>query len=151
MIQTTMAQVGRYAAMHPAFAEAFRALREQGEAPWKAGVTEVDGKALYINALAYETREAEPLYEAHRQYVDVMYLLEGEETVAYCPLESLDEITTPYDADGDALLGRSSAAPSRVAFKPGDVAIFFPEDAHCPGLRREAPAQVKKLIAKVRL
>jgi biofilm protein TabA len=152
VIHTTLAQLDRYAAIHPAFAQAFAALKKKVQEPFAAGRTEVDGEALFINAFSYETREASvSQMEAHRQYVDMMFVMSGKEKIAYCPLEKLTEIITPYSEDGDALLAKLPSAYDCITMEVGDVAIFFPEDAHCPGLKFSEKQQVEKMVVKVRL
>lgn len=151
MIQTTIGRLARYAAVHPRFETAFAAIRRLAEADFQTGVTELDGRDVFVNAIAYETRPREgSLFEAHRAYIDVMYLKSGREAIEWCPTEKLSDITTPYDAGDDALLA-SLQPGSRLYMQPGDIAVFFPEDAHCPGLDWDAKQNVEKYIVKVRV
>lgn len=151
MIQTTIGQLARYEAVHPRFKTVFAAVRRLAEAEFKAGVTELDGRDIFVNAVTYETHPREgSVFEAHRAYIDVMYLKSGCEAIEWCPTEKLAEITAPYDAGGDALLAALQPG-SRLCMQPGDIAVFFPEDAHCPGLRWDGAQNVEKYIVKVRV
>ena len=151
MIQTTIGQLDQYVAAHPRFETAFAAIRRLAEADFQAGVTEIDGRDVYVNAIAYETRPREgSQFEAHRAYIDVMYLKSGREAIEWCPTERLTEITAPYDAAGDALLAALQPG-TRLYMQPGDIAVFFPADAHCPGLQWEDKQNVEKYIVKVRV
>lgn len=50
----------------------------------------------------YITKEVnENSYEAHRDYIDIQYLISGEEVVKSLPLEYLNEIK-PYNKEIDA-------------------------------------------------
>ncbi len=152
MIQTTIQNADAYASVHPRFAKALEALRTLAREPFEKGRHEVNGTELFINALEYDTKpESQSVMEAHRRYVDIMYLLEGEETIGTCNVDTLREITHPYDETGDALLAALEAPFTRLHMRAGDVAILLPEDAHAPGMDAAGTSHVKKLIAKVLL
>ena len=89
--------------------------------------------------------------EGHRAYVDVMYVLEGEERIEYMPIQEITCITKEYDPEGDCFLAKPEPTASQIHAAAGDVMIFFPEDAHAPGLNWCETKGVKKLIAKVLL
>lgn len=103
---------------------------------------------ITVNRAAYNTATKKaPLFEAHRQYVDVMFMAEGEEALYYLPLAEAE--MGEYDASIDASIGPLSNNAARFHFCAGQFAIFYPEDAHCPGQLYNMPSRVKKLIAKV--
>jgi len=152
MIQTNVENLNRYSALNPYFPAAFAALKELAEKPFVKGRHEVDGDNIYVNAIEYDTHPLEgALAEAHVQYIDVMWLVSGQEQLAYYPTPGLKEITMEYDAAGDALLAKVEKDSTLVQFRPGSVVILFPEDAHAPGLDLEGTNHVTKLIAKVRM
>ena len=152
MIHTTVDHLERYLTIHPRLEMAAKALLAIRERPFLPGRHAVDGEEIYVNAAAYQTRAIEAsVMEAHRKYIDVMLLLEGEERIAQCDLAQLGQITQPYDAAQDALLAEIPAGVSLERLGPGDVVILFPEDAHAPGLDTDAAHRVRKLIAKVRI
>ena len=65
--------------------------------------------AVFLNVASYETHAVDgALTEAHRNYIDVMYMIEGSETVWVKPTDGLLHITASYDADGDALLAETA-------------------------------------------
>lgn len=150
MIQTTLQHMDRFQNLNSRFAEAFKALRTLANEPFQEGIHAVDGDAVYINALQYDTQCAEQsMMEAHRRYIDVMLLLEGEEEIAVCDTRSLRQLTAQYDPEDDASLAKLQEPHSILCMHPGDVAILFPEDAHAPGIQCGIPSHVRKLIAKV--
>lgn len=152
MIKTTLAHLQRYISLHPAFPEAFAALKKLAAEPFCAGVTQVDGQKVFINAFSYETKPREQgQMEAHRRYIDVMYVYSGREEIGFCPTESLTQLIAPYAQEADALLARLPEQSAMLAMQAGDIAIFFPEDAHAPGLVSGETGRVEKLVAKVLL
>ncbi len=103
---------------------------------------------ITVNRAAYTTSARDDAQmEAHRQYVDVMFLAEGEEALYYKPLEEAE--MRPYDPAVDASLGALEEDAARFHFRAGQFAVFFPQDAHCPSQLWKMPSNVKKLIAKV--
>lgn len=106
---------------------------------------------ITVNRAAFTTAEADaPQLEAHRQFIDVMYVAEGEEALYFQPLNDVPQLSSEYDPAIDACLApldKNSA--SRFHFHSGMFAIFFPDDAHCPSQLFDKPSSVKKLIAKV--
>lgn len=152
MIQTSRSTFDRYSNLHPGFDVAWAALKKMAAEPFVPGRYEVDGDNIYIVATEYNTKpEADALMEAHRRYIDIMLLLNGEEIIGYQPVESLSEITSEFDAAADALLGKMDPQCTKLKMLPGDMTVFFPEDAHAPCMHLSGPCSVRKLIAKVRV
>lgn len=152
MVLTTKENLKRYCSLSPRFAAAFTALAKLAEIPFKPGCHPVDGDNIFINALEYDTQiENGALMEAHKIYIDVMWIISGNEQIAISPLANATEITSPYDVSGDAVLTKIPANCTYLQMNPGSVCILFPEDAHAPGLSTAAPSHIQKLIAKVRV
>ena len=94
----------------------------------------------------YETKmENEFGYEAHKKYIDIQYLLSGEERIACLPIERLKE-TQPYSEENDAAFYAAD-----LSLLPGYFAIFFPQDGHKPQLCVDEPMSVKKVVVKVEI
>ena len=152
MIQSTISGLRRYLPIQQRLTQAVPALEMISSQPFEPGRHAVDGDNIFINAVEYETKPVESaVMEAHRAYIDVMLMLEGEERIACCDLSAAGKIIQPYDAASDACLAE---LPDRVSFafmRPGDVVVFFPEDGHAPGLDTDARHKVRKLIAKVKV
>lgn len=110
----------------------------------------IDGDNLYAMALQYTTKTAEEWsqFEAHRNYIDVQYVLEGSEQMGYADLDALT-VTQEYNPDKDALLLKGDGdflhAPA------GTFLVFWPTDAHLPGRALTGPAPVKKIVVKVKV
>lgn len=112
----------------------------------------IDGDNIFVNVPMYETHtKMGALTEAHRKYIDVMYMVEGSEIVYVKPTEKLSRITREYDPDGDALLADTDDDTTAVRLSAGMFLILFPEDAHAPACDPlpETNVKVKKIIGKV--
>lgn len=152
MVLTTKEQLKFYTSLNPYFEKAFAALAELEKEEFVKGRHEVDGSNIFINALEYDTKSVENgKMEGHRAYIDVMWMVSGEETIGVLPANELTEITKEYDPTGDAFLAKLPVAYTPVQMKPNSVCILFPEDGHAPGMDAAKQDHVRKLIAKVRV
>lgn len=100
----------------------------------------------------YTTKEVnENGYEAHREYIDIQYLICGEEVICSSPLEYLNEIKT-YNKDIDAAFYvEVGIKPQELLLGNGYFAILFPQDGHMPQLCANKPENVKKVVVKVKI
>ena len=98
----------------------------------------------------YTTKEInENGYEAHRDWIDVQYVIKGEEHIRCLPLENLTE-SLPYNASKDAAFYvEHSLKGLELAIGNGFFAVFFPQDGHMSGLMIERKKKVKKVVVKV--
>ncbi len=114
--------------------------------------TALDGEKIFLIGMNYIGGEEDGVeMEAHRNYVDVMYVVEGEEKFYYKPFANAQNILTAYDAEDDCVMLGIDRDVASVHFPAGHVAIFFPQDAHLAAQLWETPLKTRKFIAKVRL
>ena len=100
---------------------------------------------IYANVSEYTTKES-GIFEAHRRYIDVQYVVSGEEIVETAPVESL-RLTRAYDLEADILFGTGEGTPH--VLRAGQAIVLLPEEAHRPGLCTDKPGTVKKVVFKV--
>jgi len=148
MILTDLKGLERYAKLYKGFEEALEYLNRNDLASLALGRETILGDAVFCNCSEYETKCGEAVYEAHRSYIDIQYVARGEEKMGYLPVDELT-VTQEYDADKDCLFGVGNG--SYFDAPAGTVAIFFPEDAHAPGLAKNGAEKVKKCVVKVRV
>ena len=113
----------------------------------------IDGDAVYALAQEYQAKpRAEGIWEAHRRYIDIQYIVSGSEIMGYAPISVLT-VQQPYDAAKDCGLFGGPAAGLGEFFRmpAGFFAIFAPADGHMPGLADGAPAVVRKVVVKVKI
>lgn len=90
-------------------------------------------------------------YEAHREYIDIQYLIYGEEKICSLPLEFLQE-TKPYNEEQDAAFyEEASIKPQELLIGNGYFAILYPQDGHMPQMSVKEPTAVKKVVVKVKI
>lgn len=152
MILDKLENAAHYAAIHEGIVKAIKAAGALRADAYSKGRVEVEGDDVYLNCAEYDTHErAGALTEAHRDYLDVMVMIEGCETVYVKRTDALQNVTRPYDPNIDALLADTDADCYAVRLVKGDFLVLFPEDAHAPGCHADAPCHIKKVIGKVKI
>jgi YhcH/YjgK/YiaL family protein len=92
------------------------------------------GDKMYATVSEYFLKERDTtLFEAHQIYIDIQYVISGRELIDVAPLETLN-VTEPFNSEKDILFG---TVPKYSALKasPDRFFIFFPSDAHRPGIK----------------
>ena len=122
---------------------------------WKtlsAGKYPIRGDEVFALVQEYATKDpAVCRFETHRKYIDIQMMIEGEEIIEAMPARFLTS-AEPYVSDIEYYSTPLDRRADSLAMGPECCAVFFPEDAHRPGLRVGAePRQVKKLVLKVAL
>ena len=148
MIIDILTQSSRYEALNPLFEAAFRFLRGTDLQSLADGRTVIDGDRLFALTQSYETQPAQDgKLETHRQYIDIQFIISGEEYIGYAPLDGL-HLACPFNTEKDICFHHGDAA-GFTRLTAGMFAVFFPYDAHLPGRHFTAPARVKKVVLKV--
>lgn len=88
-------------------------------------------------------------YEAHRQFVDIQFPIEGLEKVKFSPIECLTP-TVDYNEEKDYILF-SNHDGIEFTIGNGYFLVLFPEDGHMPQLCTDKPENIKKVTLKVPL
>ncbi|MBP8959728.1 MAG: YhcH/YjgK/YiaL family protein [Bacteroidales bacterium] len=112
---------------------------------------DIDGDNLYASVSEYVTKdENEAMFEAHRKYIDIQYVIRGTETIQVAPLAMRDSVSQEYDENRDIEFFSVRESKSLLA-TPDKFFIFFPSDAHKPGIIAGKPDSVKKIVVKLRI
>lgn len=152
MILDTITNASVYEGLHAGINLALKAVAEYTPENYETGRIEIDGDNVFLNRLAYDTSDpAKAKFEAHRAYIDVMYMVEGEETIYVKPTDQLSNITMDYDPAGDALLADFDTDATAVHLTAGSFIVLMPQDAHAPGCVYGESKAVKKIVGKVRV
>jgi YhcH/YjgK/YiaL family protein len=148
MITDRLANGPLYHAVHPNFARAFAYLRsfdpDTADGVYPLG----DGSEARVQR--YHTRPVEEReWESHRRYIDIQYLVSGEESMLHADIGALHGATA-YDDANDVILYADAMGPaSSLGVLAGGFVIFYPHDGHRPGIALRAPAPVVKVVVKV--
>ena len=147
MIIDTLNNSARYESLHPRFKAAFDFLRRPDLADMQPGRIDLDGDALFALPQTYETKPIqEGKLEAHKKYIDIQFIVEGQEFMGYAPLTS-QPVAQPHDTEKDIAFYDGEAWFTLI--RKGMFTVFFPEDAHLPGRFTEKSSRVKKIVIKI--
>lgn len=136
----------RYVGLHPSYGAAFRFLRDLDPESLENGRLEIDGEELF--AIVERTDGKGPganLLEHHRRYIDIQYVVDGEETLGWSPLSQCQSPAEPFDKARDVGFYKDEAL-SHIKIPAGCFAILLPEDAHAP---LAGVGSVTKVVLKV--
>jgi len=140
-----------YLGLHAGFAKAFEILRDKTLAKKEDGKYPIDGDKIYYTLQRYTTKPLnEGKLEAHRKYIDIQFLLEGQELFGYASLKGLTA-AQEYNSQKDIAFFNMPKEITKVKLEPGLFCILFPDDAHLPALQLADPIEVRKVVVKIQI
>ena len=146
MIVCPFKELKRYAAVIPGLEEAMKEM---------AAVTDLTPRTIPLSGTnriiiqSYNTKlpgEGRP--EAHREFLDLQYIIEGEELVGWAPLDTLTP-ADEYNPVKDKQMFTGHVDFMRIP--AGYCYVVYPEDGHMPGSHLDTPKTSKKLIVKLKV
>lgn len=143
-----------------AFRDAIRQLAALDVFHMQPGTYPLDGydaKDAYfmvmdLDTIAFDERPP----EIHREFIDIQYMPEGNETIGFAPETGNNPIQAGTDPEKlmrerDILFYDSAEYESVLHMAPGSIAIFFPWDVHRPACAEGAPRKVRKAVGKIHM
>ncbi len=145
MILDTLSNSAYYENAHPLFAKAFEFLKTADLANLPCDRYDIQGNDLYAMIQEPEGKpQATAKLEAHRKYIDLQFVVSGNEVMGWAPVCGLGH-ALPFDDAKDFGLFEDKAQ-SWFDVRPGCFAIFFPEDAHAPNV---GTGKHRKVVIKI--
>ena len=115
----------------------------------KSGRYDIDG-INYVNIDEYKPKSIDMCrFEAHRKYIDIQMVLEGQEFIDVRLAEGLN-VNQQYDETRDIMFFDSDVKDfDRILLTPYKFVLIYPYEAHRPQIKSVC-ANVKKAVAKIR-
>jgi len=111
------------------------------------GKHEIDGKNIFVVVSEYDAKDIEQgKWEAHRNYLDIQYVVSGKEKIGYASIDEMKMIGE-YNQDKDVLFLQGEG--DLLLVNEGAFALFAPQDAHMPGIKVNNGEHVKKIVVKI--
>ena len=108
----------------------------------------IDGDNVYAIVTEAPTKDYDKTaFESHRKYVDLQYVIKGEENMAKASVTSVI-ISKPYDEATD--LANYTGEGKIYTVPAGTFILFFPTDAHRPNITPGGNKVVKKIVIKIK-
>ncbi len=139
-----------YEAMNPQFSLAFDFIERVMERGAETGRYELDGDRVYAMVQEYEGKEDHPVFEGHRKYLDIQFILSGRERMEAAAADAC-AIDTEYREDKDIAFFTCHGDKVTMELGAGELAIFYPQDLHKPGIRCAEGGVIRKIVVKIRL
>ncbi len=110
----------------------------------------LDEDRLFCNLVTFTSKpEEQCLYEAHRNYIDVHFIISGVERIATADIGSLTP-ANPYAPEKDIEF-LTGSADGCYELKPGRFMVCYPGDAHKVAMMKDEPAEVRKIVFKIKM
>lgn len=147
MIYDAISHLPQYLSLHPLFSSVIEFINSHDLSHLPLGRVNLDN-GVYAVISEYPTQDIKGKFlECHKRYIDIQIMAQGAEQIGICGKNECQTIAE-YDEEKDyeKLEGKFDL----ITLKSGYFTIFFPQDAHAPGLKigHTAPT-VKKVVFKV--
>jgi YhcH/YjgK/YiaL family protein len=127
-------------------ASGFEYLQSTDLASLEPGRVEIDGDQVFALVQEYTSKPMEQgRWEAHRKFIDIQYIVSGEENIGYANVADLT--LGEYNEEKDRYIPQGEG--SFVRLSAGMFGVYMPEDAHMPNMAVDQPQPVKKVVVKV--
>ena len=147
MIFGNITQEKTYAFLPEDLKECFAYAKEHDLVSYEKGSHPIDGERLFVNVVEYETTRPENrFWEAHRNYLDVHLMLDGQEQIDLNFIENMEQ---KEFVEKDDFLPMDGGSNSHVVLRAGDFLICYPEDGHRTAVAVDESEKIKKAIFKV--
>lgn len=106
---------------------------------------------IYVNIEQYYPKPIERCkLESHKKYIDIQYIIEGEEMFGFININEKDLASIqPYDENKDIIFYNGNC--NYLKAKQSDFIIFDTCDAHKPQIKtNKKKTLVKKAVVKIR-
>ncbi|MGV8095445.1 MAG: YhcH/YjgK/YiaL family protein [Mangrovibacterium sp.] len=149
MVIDHISNASQYFGMSEGINVALQYLIETDFSKLESGRYIIDGDKLFAIVQEYDTKTLEKsVLEAHKEYIDIQFMIEGEECIGYEPMKD-QEIEVPYNEKDDYWLFRGN--PVLLKYTKGMFCILFPKDLHMPRVISGKSMPVRKVVMKVRI
>jgi len=147
MILDNLDNAEKYYPLNPHFRKAFEFLKNTDLYSLE-GRVEVDADNVFV--LVFKTHgeghEGAEI-EMHHKYIDIQFGLGGVNEFGWKPADECINVSKPFSEEDD--YGFWSDEPDVwIKVKPGQYAIFFPEDGHTP---KGGTGDLHKVLVKVKV
>lgn len=151
MIKDNIKNANLYYKLSPLLEAGLKYLENTDFSTIPLGKYEILSDEVYAMVQDYSSKlKSEGKFEAHKKYVDIQYVVEGEELIGVSNVSNFTD-ATDYSEEKDIvfLVPKIDCSHDFIKLKKNEFAIFTPDDAHMPSIAVETPAYVKKVVVKV--
>lgn len=146
MILDSLKNYQLYSTINERIAKGFAFLHNTNLDTIPSGKHDIDGDTIFALVQEYQTKPlAECKLESHKKYIDIQYVIRGEEFMGVTTKNNQTIVEVNEEKDYTFYEGSTSL----VRVSKGMFTIFFPDDLHQPCVQTESASEVKKVVIKV--
>lgn len=111
------------------------------------GAHKIEGEDFFYAISEYTTKD--PLdgkWESHKRYIDIQYMVKGQEKIGYGYFNDMEIVKYNEEGDFCSLKGEGEC---EILLNEGSFALFYPQDAHMPGLKVNENENIRKIVLKI--
>ena len=129
--------------------KAFTYLKETNLQTLANGRHTIDGDNVYAIVTEAPSKDYDKTsFESHKRYIDLQYVISGEENMAKAPLASVT-ISREYNERAD--IAYHTGEGQIYTVPQNTFMLFFPSEAHRPNITPGGNKVVKKIVIKIKL
>ena len=148
MIFDTRKNVDNYKGLGRVY-DALKFLSETDFSKIDLGRYELDGDNIFYMVQSYDTDPDKTISEAHKKYIDIQYMVEGEEIIGVADISEDKELTEAKE-ENDVWFYNCKTEP--LVLSTGKYMVLYPNDLHCPGVATNGTALTcRKVVVKVKV
>ena len=148
MIFDTLDNVNNYEGLGRVYT-ALKFLSETDFSKTPLGRYKLDGDNIFYMVQSYDTDPDKTISEAHKKYIDIQYMVEGEEIIGVADISSEKELTEAKE-ENDVWFYNCKTEP--LTLSAGKYMVLYPNDLHCPGVATNGTALTcRKVVVKVKV
>lgn len=149
MIYDSLKNLKNYIGLDPRLTRALEIIRDTDFSGLEDGTYEVEGHDFRYMLQSYTAEGVNDKPEAHRDFIDIQYLISGKELVGVGQLEDMNE---EVEARPEGDIWFYHGVLDNVTLEKDKFVILFPNDAHAPCIvPPEGPCRVRKCVFKVHI
>ena len=146
MILDTLDNYELYSSINERIAKGFAFLCNTDLDAIASGRHDIEGDTIFALVQEYPTKPLnECKLESHQRYIDIQYMIRGEELMGVTTKNN--QVVIEQNPERDYIFYEGDT--SLVLVKQGMFTIFFPDDIHQPCVQVKSPSEVKKVVIKV--
>ncbi|MDR1416538.1 MAG: YhcH/YjgK/YiaL family protein [Prevotellaceae bacterium] len=146
MIIDYLSNAEKYFSLNQRFEKAFGFLLNNDLSKLEERKYEIDDANVYATFMVRQGIAPEAAkHEAHDRYIDIQVCVSGKETFGWSHRSDCENVREAYNPEKDIIF-YADKPDTYVGIKPGQFAIFFPDDVHAPLIGN---GEIKKVVVKV--
>lgn len=147
MIFDTLENIKNYEGLGRVYT-ALEFLRKTDFTKMELGRYELQGDDIFYMVQRYETDPDKTISEAHKKYIDIQFMVDGEEIIGIAPI-SCEKTETEAKPENDVWFYKCKTEP--ITLIKNSFMVLYPNDLHCPGVAVDGAKACHKVVVKVKV